>query len=101
MPGWHKLDVLFHCWVGSPAEIVIDKSRCTAVVVDRLVHQTWAQRTGASCAAEKTELTHLTRRKTVHGKGQIVINGQVIKPADTAKLLGVIFDQEFSPGKVG
>ncbi|TPR10125.1 hypothetical protein CAN33_0054905 [Aspergillus niger] len=54
----------------------------------------WAQRTGASFAAEKTELIHLTRRKTVHGKGQIVINGQVIKPADTVKLLGVIFDKE-------
>ncbi|BAE66183.1 unnamed protein product [Aspergillus oryzae RIB40] len=54
----------------------------------------WARRTGASFAAEKTELIHLTRRKSEHCKGQILINGQVIKPADTAKLLGVIFDKE-------
>ncbi|KAI3040862.1 hypothetical protein CBS147352_9731 [Aspergillus niger] len=54
----------------------------------------WAQRTGASFAAEKTELIHLTRRKATHGKGQIVIDGQATKPADTAKLLGVIFDKE-------
>lgn len=54
----------------------------------------WARRTGASFAAEKTELIHLTRRKTAHGTGQILMNGQVIKPADTAKLLGVIFDKE-------
>ena len=53
----------------------------------------WAQRTGASFAAEKTGLIHLTQRKTVHGKGPIVINGQVIKPTDIAKLLGVIFEQ--------
>ncbi|KAI3033203.1 hypothetical protein CBS76997_11321 [Aspergillus niger] len=54
----------------------------------------WARRTGASFAAEKTELIHLTRRKATHGKGQIVIDGQATKPADTAKLLGVIFDKE-------
>ncbi|KAI3055668.1 hypothetical protein CBS147353_11278 [Aspergillus niger] len=47
----------------------------------------WARQTGASFAAEETELIHLTRRKTAHG-------GQVIKPTDTAKLLGVIFDKE-------
>ncbi|KAI2930363.1 hypothetical protein CBS147321_10551 [Aspergillus niger] len=52
------------------------------------------RQTGASFAAEKTELIHLTRRKTAHGTGQILMNGQVIKPADTAKLLGVIFDKE-------
>ncbi|GAA93218.1 reverse transcriptase [Aspergillus luchuensis IFO 4308] len=54
----------------------------------------WARRTGASFAAEKTELIHLTRRKATHGRGQIVIDGQATKPADTAKLLGVIFDKE-------
>lgn len=54
----------------------------------------WARRTGASFAAEKTELIHLTRRKPAQGKGEITMNGKVIKPADTAKLLGVIFDTE-------
>eukprot|EP00136_Aspergillus_niger_P005212 XP_001395701.2 reverse transcriptase [Aspergillus niger CBS 513.88] len=54
----------------------------------------WARQTGASFAAEKTELIHLTRRKTAHRIGQIRMNGQVIQPADTAKLLGVIFDKE-------
>jgi hypothetical protein len=33
------LDVLLHYWVGSLAEIVVNKSRCTAVMIDRLVHQ--------------------------------------------------------------
>ncbi|EED11880.1 hypothetical protein TSTA_110590, partial [Talaromyces stipitatus ATCC 10500] len=31
---------------------------------------------------------------TQHGVGQIMINGTVIKPSDTVKLLGVIFDKE-------
>ncbi|THC88360.1 hypothetical protein EYZ11_012191 [Aspergillus tanneri] len=56
--------------------------------------EAWARRTGSSFAAEKTELIHLTRNKREHGVGQIIINGKVIKPADTAKLLGVIFDKE-------
>ncbi|CEL11943.1 Putative Reverse transcriptase [Aspergillus calidoustus] len=56
--------------------------------------EAWARKTGSSFAAEKTELIHLTRSKKQHGVGQITINGKTIKPADTAKLLGVIFDKE-------
>jgi ribonuclease HI len=56
--------------------------------------EAWARSTGSSFAAEKTELIHLTRTKKEQGVGQITINGRTIKPADTAKLLGVIFDKE-------
>lgn len=54
----------------------------------------WARRTGSHFAAEKTELIHLTRKRSQHLQGQVVMNGETIKPSPTAKLLGVVFDQE-------
>ena len=54
----------------------------------------WAQRTGSKFAAEKTELIHLTRRKKDQGKGSITLDGQLVKASRTAKLLGVVFDEE-------
>lgn len=56
--------------------------------------EAWAQRTGSTFAAEKTELIHLTRRKKDLGKGEITMNGKTIKTSSEAKLLGVVFDQE-------
>lgn len=44
--------------------------------------------------AKKTKLIHFTYHKPAQGKGKIIMNNKVIKPADTAKLLGVIFDTE-------
>jgi hypothetical protein len=54
----------------------------------------WAKQTGSCFAAEKTELIHLTRRKTELTKGQLIIQGTTVKPSTTAKLLGVVFDNE-------
>ena len=54
----------------------------------------WAQRTGSSFAAEKTELIHLTRKRGEHLEGQLTFDGADVKPSPTAKLLGVMFDQE-------
>jgi len=54
----------------------------------------WAQRTGSSFAAEKTELIHLTRRKKELYVGSVNMDGQVIRAGPVAKLLGVLFDQE-------
>jgi hypothetical protein len=54
----------------------------------------WAKQTGSSFAVEKTELIHLTRRRKEQIKGHIIMNGKAINPAPTAKLLGVVFDQE-------
>jgi ribonuclease HI len=54
----------------------------------------WARRTGSCFAIEKTELIHLTRKKSELGKGQIEMEGKAIKASPTAKLLGVVFDQE-------
>lgn len=54
----------------------------------------WAHLTGSSFAAEKTELIHLTRRKKEREKGSITMDGQVIPASRTAKLLGVVFDDE-------
>jgi hypothetical protein len=56
--------------------------------------ETWARKTRSSFAAEKTELIHLTRSKRQHAVGQIIINRKITKPADSTKLLGVIFDKE-------
>lgn len=54
----------------------------------------WARRTGSSFAAEKTELIHLTRKRGEHLEGQLTFDGADVKPSPTAKLLGVMFDQE-------
>ena len=56
--------------------------------------EAWARRTGSCFAAEKTELIHITRKRKEQGQGHIVMNGKVIEPSTTAKLLGVIFDHE-------
>jgi ribonuclease HI len=56
--------------------------------------EAWARRTGSCFAVEKTELIHITRRKSEHSKGHIVIQGTTIRPSTSAKLLGVVFDQE-------
>jgi hypothetical protein len=56
--------------------------------------ESWARRTGSLLAAEKTELIHFTRSKRQHGVGQITMGGKTIKPTDTAKLLGVVFNKE-------
>ncbi|EED12026.1 endonuclease/reverse transcriptase, putative [Talaromyces stipitatus ATCC 10500] len=54
----------------------------------------WANQTGSCFAAEKTELIHLTQRKSELSKGQLIIQGTTIKPSTTAKLLSVVFDNE-------
>jgi ribonuclease HI len=56
--------------------------------------ESWARRTGSCFAAEKTELIHLTRRRSEQLQGQVIMNGKTVKPSPTAKLLGVIFDHE-------
>jgi ribonuclease HI len=56
--------------------------------------EAWARRTGSSFAAKKTELIHLTRRRSEQLQGQVVMNGNTIEPSPEAKLLGVTFDHE-------
>jgi hypothetical protein len=56
--------------------------------------EAWARRTGSCFALEKTELIHITRRKSEHSKGHIVIQGTTIRPSTSAKLLGVVFNQK-------
>jgi hypothetical protein len=54
----------------------------------------WARQTGSTFTTEKTELIHLTRRKKELGKGSVRMDGKTIQAGSTAKLLGVVFDQE-------
>jgi hypothetical protein len=54
----------------------------------------WAKQTGSCFAAEKTKLIHFTRKKSEQTKGRLVIQGATIEPSATAKLLGVVCDQE-------
>ena len=56
--------------------------------------EAWARKTGSSCAAEKTELIHITRKRSEQCQGQIIMSGNTITLSTTAKLLGVIFDHE-------
>lgn len=56
--------------------------------------EAWARRTGSCFAAEKTELIHLTRKRSEQLQGQAVIDGKTVEPSPTAKLLDVIFDHE-------
>ncbi len=84
------IDDYFRWRVGSSAEANLAKIQSEDI--PRI--EDWARRTGSSFAAEKTELIHLARKKTKHWVGQFVVNGTVVRPSATAKLLGVIFDQE-------
>jgi hypothetical protein len=56
--------------------------------------EAWAKKTGSCFAKKKTELIPLTRKNKEKGKGSITINGTAIEASTTAKLLGVVFDQE-------
>lgn len=84
------IDDYFRWRVGSSAEENL--KRIQEEDIPRI--ETWARRTGSYFAAEKTELIHLTRSKKELGTGHIIMNGKAIKPSDTAKLLGVIFDKK-------
>jgi hypothetical protein len=84
------IDDYFRWRVGASAEENLQKLQQQDI--PRITE--WARRTGSSFAAEKTELIHLTRRKKELGKGSITIDGKTIHASSTAKLLGVVFDQE-------
>jgi hypothetical protein len=56
--------------------------------------EAWAQRTGSRFTEKKTELIHLTRKRSEQLQGHVIINGRTVESSPTAKLLGVIFDQE-------
>ncbi|ODM17236.1 hypothetical protein SI65_06911 [Aspergillus cristatus] len=81
----------YFCWrVGRSAEENLAKIQSEDI--PRI--EAWAQQTGSCFAAEKTELIHITRRRSEQLQGQVVINRKTIEPSPTAKLLGVIFDHE-------
>ncbi|MDN6490718.1 MAG: hypothetical protein L0K41_10005 [Yaniella sp.] len=84
------IDDYFRWRVGSSAEANLAKIQTEDI--PRI--EEWARQTGSCFAAEKTELIHLTRKKREHLEGQIVVNGIIARPSATAKLLGVVFDQE-------
>jgi hypothetical protein len=44
--------------------------------------------------AKKTKLIHFTRKKREHLEGSIALNSTAVQPSATAKLLGVVFNQE-------
>ncbi|KAG2000899.1 hypothetical protein GB937_010722 [Aspergillus fischeri] len=81
----------YFCWrVGRSAEENLAK-----IQLEDIPHiKAWAQQTGSCFATEKTELIHITRRRSEQLQGQVVINRKTIKPSPTAKLLGVIFNHE-------
>ncbi|KAG2000761.1 hypothetical protein GB937_010863, partial [Aspergillus fischeri] len=81
--------VTFH---GGASAFIDDYFRWRSEDIPRI--EAWAQQIGSCFAAEKTELIHITRKRSEQLQGQIVINGKTIEPSPTAKLLGVIFDHE-------
>ena len=84
------IDDYFHWQVGRSAE-----ENLARIQSEDIPHiEAWARRTGSCFAAEKTELIHLTRKRSEQLQGQVVMSGKTVKPSPTAKLLGVIFDQE-------
>ncbi|KAI2756346.1 hypothetical protein DTO006G1_7986 [Penicillium roqueforti] len=84
------IDDYFRWRVGRSAEDNIAKIQSEDI--PRI--EAWARQTGSLFAAEKTELIHLTRKKSQQLQGHLIMTGKTIKPTTTAKLLGVIFDQE-------
>jgi ribonuclease HI len=84
------IDDYFRWRVGRSAE----ENLATIQTEDIPRIEKWTRRTGSSFNAEKTELIHLTRKRGEHLEGQLTFDGTDVKPSVTAKLLGVIFDQE-------
>ena len=50
--------------------------------------EAWARRTRSCFAAEKTELIHLTRKRSEQLKGQLIMSGKTAKPSPSAKVVG-------------
>jgi ribonuclease HI len=54
----------------------------------------WAEQTGSTFETGKTELIHFTRARSKQVNTSIEMDGQVIAPSESVKLLGVMFDTE-------
>ena len=55
----------------------------------------WARTHGSRFNPEKSELIHFIGRRKAH-KASITLEGKVIKPADSIRLLGVHLDQSLT-----
>lgn len=56
--------------------------------------ETWRQKHGAQFEKSKYVLIHFTRNKATNTDASITVDGITIHPADEAKYLGVIFDND-------
>jgi ribonuclease HI len=54
----------------------------------------WAKQTGACFEPSKTDLIHFSRDKTQHCPATLTMSNHEVKPKETTKLLGVVFNQE-------
>ena len=78
----------FTAWVTGPTA---ESSRegIDAIINDAL---DWERRSGATFGAEKTAIIHFTRKEYKADVEPFTIKGQVVRPKNSVKILGVIMD---------
>jgi hypothetical protein len=77
-------------WVTGPSA---DANReGVQAIIDRTMD--WERRSGATFEGEKTTLIHFTRDKRRTNIVPFTIKGEIVRPKEHAKILGVIMDSE-------
>ena len=61
-------------------------------VIDRALD--WERRSGAQFEGDKTAIVHFTRNRDRSSESPFTIKGDIVKPTENAKILGVVMDCE-------
>ncbi|EEA25303.1 reverse transcriptase, putative [Talaromyces marneffei ATCC 18224] len=61
-------------------------------IIDRALD--WERRSGATFESEKTAIVHFTRNTDRSSSTPFTIRGKMVKPKDSAKILGVVMDSQ-------
>ncbi|KAM4058185.1 endonuclease-reverse transcriptase domain-containing protein [Hirsutella rhossiliensis] len=80
----------YSAWVTGPTAEA-NREGIQAIIDDALE---WEVRSGATFETEKTTIVHFTRATVRSSDGPFLIRGQEVRPKKSAKILGVIMDEE-------
>ncbi|EAQ84332.1 hypothetical protein CHGG_08346 [Chaetomium globosum CBS 148.51] len=61
-------------------------------IIDRALD--WERRSGAQFESDKTAIIHFTRNKERSSEQPFSVKGDMVKPTESAKILGVVMDRE-------
>ncbi|EAQ85613.1 hypothetical protein CHGG_06866 [Chaetomium globosum CBS 148.51] len=80
----------YTAWVTGPSA----ESNRTGIqaIIDKALN--WEKRSGAQFEGEKTAIIHFTRNMERFSEQPFSVKGEVVKPKESAKILGVVMDRE-------